>query len=268
MPTENNADQPEPLQVPLLQYAAWYNYPLGLQRDLEKIIRKGQSERRKHQDPRGDITQSQWMELGQILASYLEGQRLNDVVLHKDDRKQLKVIAGAARKLFNLIEKTVAIENESTALRDRRTALFLCTWLDDRRENAEPFLDVLNALADLNPKMDFEYSSSWITNEDIAKRGTYQGMFRGHCTRGGLQQKINEWWRTTTGLSISYADGEQTPFAKFLDILYAPMMISNAPGASATAVKSASRKSHHEAMSSTLLRKNLAAFRDHIESSD
>lgn len=268
MPDDKSADQPEPLQVPLLQYAEWYRYPVGLQQELEKVIREGQSVRRKDQFPKEGIAQSRWAELGQILASYLEGQRLNDVVLHKDDRKQLKAIAGTARKLFNLIEKAVAIDDENMPLRDKRTALFFCTWLDDRTNDADPFLDTLSALADLDPKRNIKHSSSWITNEDIARRAAYQGMFLSHRTRAGLQQALGEWWRGTTGLAISYADGEKTPYTTFLEMLYAPMVVSNVPGASATAVKNANRNSQHEAMDRELLRQNLAAFRDHLKTRD
>ncbi len=270
MATDNNEEQSEPLQVPLLTYAEWYKYRPGLQRELERVIRDGQAKSKKKPPLTYTILEAHWTELGQILAAYLEGHHLNDLVLRKEDRRQLEAIAGTARKLITLVGRAVAIERENAPIKDVRTALFLCTWLDEQCGDADAFLKTLNALAELDRERDFEHRSAWVTAEEVSRRATYRSRFFGHLTRCGLQKCVNEWWQDKTGLAVSYDVEEKTlydekpPFAQFLFNLYAPMAVRNSPGTSRTAVKQTSE----EAPDWAALKTHLEAVRDRLKADD
>jgi hypothetical protein len=268
MTDEAEAGVPEPLLAALAGYSDLYPYPNGLQRELEEITRDAQRRARKKVPPKTfTATAKQWEELGKILALYLNGQRLNAIVLRKADRNSLKALSEAAAKFVSAF--TVIGRSNPPRAMD-----FLREWLEDREIAVQDFVHafrIVDSLAGLRPDADFHYHSAWPNIQEVRRGAISRGFFTSHLGRGGLQLRLDEWWKSTTGLSAMVWEADPTSYQEFLGKLLSPMQWLNAPGYSATAVKKARSEGRREAkrvLSTQDLLEALQRLRDHPRDAD
>jgi hypothetical protein len=243
---EAEAGPPEPLRFALADYGDLYSYPNGLQGVLEEIIREAKSADRKGKPHKPfSVTVKQWEELGQIVALYLDGQRLNASVLRKPERDSIEALAGAADKLLSAVR--VLCKPDS-----RRAMQLLAEWLEDRQitdHDVDQAVKFVDSLARLRPDASFQSRSALPNTDEVRLRATWDGIFTSHLGRGGLQLRLDKWWKSTTGLSVDVAADEETPYGVFLSKLLIRMQVPNRPGFSATALKNARKEGRRETKS-------------------
>jgi hypothetical protein len=256
MSTPETRKAREPLEEPLVQHGELYRYPAGLQGELSNIICRALGK----EPSETCVSDDQWRDLGGILARFLAARALRESALRQQDVDRLRAIKQAAHNLIDEIREVVK--------KHPRAAALLVEWIDDQDIADADFrhhVEFVARLARLDPKASSWHSGPWLTVKDVENSAERPGVFAREPRRDELQLPLDQWWKSTTGLSVDVTEGAPTPYAKFLSALQSPMQMQSPPGASRSAVKKARSKGRKDGQEGTLTEENVEKLRAGLE---
>ena len=213
------------------------------------IIKEGRQARGLEHKP---LTQVQVAQLEHILAKYIKTRVDWDGFLNKGDRDALKRVRHAADMLLKALgAKALEAIEESSGARDgsrsdeslgardgsrRPLRWYLEQLLTEEGSSLE--LDRLEKL--LRTLVDADIRSPRL--EEETGRSVASPLPPAKWARAVLQEDVDFWWRSTTGLSVAQKAYKAPAFVHFLEEVFSRIKLSNPPGWAEGAIAEARRE--------------------------